>query len=360
MALLGLWPSPDVLARKTRRSARASDSADGIGQRMRFGWLGRSDVQEFIFDVAERRGIQRDWLHQQFDGLGMQPRALALLNPPPPPPGEPPRKRSWSRYRSQHADAARVELGKAFLQTHADVFADVEKRSGVPAHVIAAIIGVETKFGQIMGSFPVLETLATLAFESPRRAGFFRQELETLLMLGNEGVLALRETKGSFAGAMGMPQFMPSSWRSYAVGYRESDRPDLLNNPQDAIASVGNFLKVHGWKSGQASHAPATVPQGIDARRFVAPALEPLHTVAELQAAGIEQSPPWLAPGVRASLIDLPEQDDTVTYWMAAHNFFVITQYNRSFMYAAAVLTLAEALSETPPQPLALPSSAAL
>lgn len=348
-ALLGVWPIPDVLARKTRRSARASSVLDGMTERMRFGWLGRSDVQEFIFDLAQRHNMDRQWLQQQFDGLGVQPRALTLLNPPPPAPGEPVRKRSWSRYLSQHADAARILEGKEFLQTHRSVFADVQQRTGVPAHVIAGIIGVETRYGKIMGNFPALETLTTLAFESPRRASFFRQELETLLVLGKDGALPLREARGSFAGALGMPQFMPSSWRNFAVGYRDARKPDLLNNPADAIASVGNFLQQHGWKRDEPSHTKAVVPSSMNAGPYVAPGLAPAHTVADLQAAGIGQSPEVLPASMRASLIDLPEEDDSVRYWMAAHNFFVITQYNRSFMYAAAVLTLAEAVRESAP-----------
>lgn len=320
------------------------NTEDGMAIRLRHGWLGRSDVQEFISDVADRHRLPRTWVASQFEGLGSQPRALALMNPPPPPPGQPPRKRSWARYLSQHADVTRVRDGRRFMSEHQRVLHDVTKKSGVPAQVIAAIIGVETKYGQFTGRFPALETLATLAFESPRRADFFRRELETLLLMGNRGVLNLKEVRGSFAGALGLPQFMPSSWQNFAVGYRDPSRPDLINSPHDAIASVGNFLKLHGWRTNMPSHAVAVVPTHVNAKKFVAPQLEPLHTVAELRNAGIDQQPARLAPETVASLIDLPEEDDTVTYWMAAHNFFVVTQYNRSFMYAAAVLTLAEAL----------------
>ncbi len=345
--VLGLVPLTSGWAQRAAPASATDPYAEIIAEGMRFGWLGRSDVQTFITDVAERYAIPRSWIEAQFRDAGAQPRAVSLMNPPPPKPGEPVRKRSWARYRSQHADAARIDDGRAFLREHRDVFDAVQKTSGVPATVIAGIIGVETKYGKFMGRYPVLETLATLAFDSPRRNDFFRQELESLLIMGRQGTFDLKNIKGSFAGAMGLPQFMPSSWRSYAIGYAAKERVDLFNNPHDAIASVGNFLKMHGWRPDDPSHVEAVIGPSARPAEFVAPSLKPLHTVAEIQAAGIAQASSRLAPWTRASLIDLPEEDDNVAYWFAAHNFFVITQYNRSFMYAAAVLTLAEAL-QTP------------
>ena len=336
------FPAAHLLAQPRNRTAREIEESLAIG--LRHGWLGRSDVQTFISDTADKHNLPRTWLWSQFEGLGAQPRALLLMNPPPPPPGEVPRKRSWARYLSQHADITRINAGRAFMAEHRQVLHDVAQQSGVPAQVIAAIIGVETKYGQFTGRFPTLETLTTLAFESPRRADFFRKELETLLVMGRQGVVNLKELRGSFAGALGLPQFMPSSWQNFALGYRNPARADLINNPHDAIASVGNFLKLHGWQANRPSHTVAVIPLHTNPARFVAPQLEPLHTVAQLQAAGIEQETPRLSADTSASLIDLPEEDDSVIYWIAAHNFFVITQYNRSFMYAAAVLTLAESL----------------
>jgi membrane-bound lytic murein transglycosylase B len=316
-----------------------------LKNRLRFGWLGRSDVQEFISEISDRNGLTRPWVEKQFQGLGVQPRALLLINPPPPKPGSPERKRSWTRYLSQHADASRIKDGRVFLEQHRKVFESVHRQSGVPPHVIAAIIGVETRFGKYTGRFPTAETLATLAFESPRRGEFFRRELENLLIMGREGIVNLQEVRGSFAGALGLPQFMPSSWRSYAVGYRQKNKADLLNNPHDAIASVGNFLKVHGWSPDTPSHTLAIVPNHLNVAPFIAPQLAPVHTVDQLHQAGIQQQFMVLAHDTMASLIDLPEEDDSVKYWFAANNFFVITQYNRSFMYAAAVLTLAQSLA---------------
>lgn len=312
---------------------------------LRFGWLGRADVQEFIASVSHRHGLPRAWIEMQLEGLGSQPRALALVNPPPPKPGEPPAKRSWARYRAIHVNEAQILHGREFLRQHHHVFESVHQRFGVPPSVIAGIIGVETKFGRFTGRFPTLETLVTLAFESPRRAEFFRKELESLLLMGHQGIVALREVQGSFAGALGLPQFMPSSWRNYAVGFGNPERPDLLNSPQDSIASVGNFLKVHGWQAREASHAPAFVPDATAARLFIPRKLAPAHTVAELEAAGIQQAEKRLSSQTPASLIDLPEEDDSVSFWFATNNFFVVTQYNRSYMYAAAVLSLAEALA---------------
>lgn len=345
--LLAVAAALPVGAAWSQRGPKASSEpyADMLADRLRFGWLGRSDVQEFISMQTDRHGMPRAWLEGHFKRIGSQPRALALIAPPPPSPDDPPpRKRSWARYLSQHADTSRVKEGREFLIRYRDVFETVSSQSGVPPQVIAAIIGVETRYGKFTGRFPTLETLATLGFDSPRRADFFLKELETLLLMGHQGVLDLKEVKGSFAGALGLPQFMPSSWRQYAIGYKKRDKPDLINSPQDAIASVGNFLKVHGWITGEPTHSMAHVPDGVDTKPFVAPQLTPIHTVAQIQQAGISQREARLGAQARASLIDLPEEDDTVQYWFAAHNFFVITQYNRSFMYAAAVLTLAESL----------------
>lgn len=315
---------------------------------LRFGWLGRSDVQEFISDVAWRHDMPRRWIEDQFRPLGVQPRALALVNPPPPSADEPARKRSWARYLSAHVDASRVREGREFLSQHRRTFSNVSKHYGIPAHVIAAIIGVETKYGKFTGRYPALETLVTLAFASPRRNDFFKSELESLLIMGREGVIDLQRTQGSFAGALGLPQFMPSSWRNFAVGY-DSNRPNLLNNPSDAIASVANFLRVHGWQPNEPSHTPALMPAKFDANRFLPTRLSPAHTLAQLTSAGIRQEVERFSPDARVSLIDLPEADDTVIYWIAAQNFFTITHYNRSYMYAAAVLTLAERLSAASP-----------
>ncbi len=339
-------PAVKNLAKSSATESGGDSAAEALKDRLRFGWLGRSDVQEFISDVASRNDIPRNWVELQFKGLGVQPRALALMNPPPPKPNEPVRKRSWARYLSQHADTSRIQEGRAFMDTHRAVLEDVSRQSGVPAAVITAILGVETKYGKITGRYPTLETLTTLAFESPRRADFFKRELEMLLLMGYDGVINLREAKGSFAGALGYPQFMPSSWQNFAIGYQHPRQADLLNSPHDAIASIGNFLKRHGWRANTPTHIAAEVPRGVDAKPFVAPKLEPIHTVSELEAAGIRQRTNRLHASTRASLIDLPEEDDTVQYWIAAHNFFVVTQYNRSFMYAAAVLTLAESFAD--------------
>jgi membrane-bound lytic murein transglycosylase B len=335
------WPQ----AARGQSKKAVSELTDQLRDRLRFGWLGRTDVQEFISDLAHQHGLPRPWLEAQFMPLGIQPRALLLINPPAPDPLAPPPKRSWATYLSRHVDAKQVEQGRQFLETHQATFRQAVQQTGVPATVIAGIIGVETRFGSFTGQFPVLETLTTLAFESPRRSEFFRSELESLLLLGYQGSIDLGRAQGSFAGALGIPQFMPSSWRRFAVSHQPAQPPDLLNSPRDAIVSVANYLKLHGWLSHEPAFARSVLLERADPRPFIAPRLTPMHTVAELEQAGILQREPRLAPSTPASLIDLPEADDTIQYWIAAKNFFVITHYNRSFMYAAAVLTLAERLA---------------
>jgi membrane-bound lytic murein transglycosylase B len=356
IALLCAGLSAPLLAGPRRAWAqsaakRRQDLPADLADRLRFGWLGRSDVQEFLADIAFRHSMPRIWLDNHFEFLGAQPRAITLLNPPPPPPGEKPKPRSWARYLSGHVDAKQISNGKAFIETHQNTLARVARKTGVPIHVIAGIIGVETRYGTVTGRYPTLETLTTLAFESPRRNDFFKKELESLLVLGYQGIIDLETVQGSYAGALGMPQFMPSSWRNFAVSFHGQRDPDLLNNPDDAIASVGNFLKLHGWQRHEGTHSPAIISSTADPSAFIAPKLEPIHSVGLLKEAGITQETPRLSDQTKASLIDLPESNGSIQYWVAAKNFFVITQYNRSFMYAAAVLTLAEALSEASTKP---------
>ncbi len=343
LAACGLLPTRTVQAQPARMGQ--DFFSEQLQNNLQFGWLGRADVQEFITRASQQHGLPRAWLEAQFEGLGAQPRALALANPPPPKPDEPPRKRSWAKYRALHVNDAQITQGREFLSEHQSVFRSVQRRFGVPAEVIAGIIGVETKFGRFTGRFPTLETLATLAFESPRRAEFFRKELEQLLIMGHQGLVSVRQVQGSFAGALGLPQFMPSSWRNFAVAYRNASHADLLNSPEDAIASVGNFLKLHGWQRNAPSHVPAIVADAALAQQFIPKKLAPAHTVGQLESAGIQQAQPRLPADLQASLIDLPEDDESPGYWFAANNFFVITHYNRSYMYAAAVLSLAEALA---------------
>ncbi len=213
----------------------------------------------------------------------------------------------------------------------------------MPASLIVAIIGIETFYGRQMGRHPVLDSLYTLGFHYPERADFFAKEFAQLVLLAREEKWPLTLLKGSYAGAMGMGQFMPSSYRHYAVDFDGDGKRDLFANPVDAIGSVANYFAEHQWRWGESAVEPALIglaPVGT----LLGPAPELTQTWAELAAAGIELATP-LAPDTPVKLLAL-EQADGPEYWVARHNFYVITRYNRSPLYAMAVHQLSQAIQD--------------
>lgn len=251
----------------------------------------------------------------------------------------PAESKPWHKYRPIFLTRERADGGVAFWQANQATLARAEREYGVPPQIIVAIIGVETKYGRITGSYPVLDALSTLAFAYPRRSKFFRKELEQYLLLTREEGVDPLMPKGSYAGAMGKPQFMPSSYRAYAIDFDGDGKRDIWHNDADAIGSVANYLKRHGWKPG-ASVTHAARARGEVPRRFEAKGMKPSLRVAELSRAGLTPVTP-LAPETRASLVRL----DTPTgaeYWFGLNNFYVITRYNRSNLYAMAVYQLSE------------------
>jgi membrane-bound lytic murein transglycosylase B len=270
-----------------------------------------------------------------------------------PPPG---RKisRSWMTYRSRVVEPKRIAWGMEFWQDNADTLDQAAQRYGVPASVIVAIIGVETLYGRNMGNFRVLDALSTLAFDypdpsKPDRAQMFQSQLADFLTLTLQGKLEL-QTLGSYAGAIGMPQFMPGSIMRYAVDGDHDGHIDLANSPRDAILSVGNFLMEHGWERGRPVFAPVNLP--MDAASLVDGGLAPTRTWPQLQAAGATAAATAASVGTDAGwqqgmlgVIDLPEESaGTAEYRTATVNFYALTQYNRSYFYATSVADLAAAI----------------
>ncbi|MGQ4660395.1 lytic murein transglycosylase B [Lysobacter sp. F6437] len=259
----------------------------------------------------------------------------------------------WSAYRPIFITQARIDAGQAFLAEHRDALARVEADTGVPAEIIVSIIGVETSYGGNMGSYPVVDALYTLAFAYPRtnepdkiarenqREAFFRDELAQLFALGKENGFDITTLKGSYAGAMGWGQFMPSSYRDYAVDGDGDGKVDLFSNLDDVFASVANyFVKKGGWVRG----APVTVraTAGADAQDFLPDSLEPRYTLEQLAARGFRPATP--VPGVdKATLVNLDGVGGK-EYWIGFQNFYAITRYNNSRHYAMAVYQLAEAI----------------
>lgn len=247
--------------------------------------------------------------------------------------------RPWKDYRPIFIQPLRVNGGVKFWQENAEALNRAERIYGVPPEIIVSIIGVETNYGRNTGSHRVLDALATLAFDFPARAPFFRSELENYLLLTREHKQDLYAFKGSYAGAMGFGQFMPSSYRNYAVDFTGDGFADIWNNPTDAIGSVANYFVKHGWQSGQTVAVPAKLTGARDAFAFndiKAPSI----TVAELAARGLVASQ-TLDPNAKAIAIEF-DGANGLEYWIGLQNFYTITRYNRSPMYAMAVYQLAQ------------------
>jgi len=232
-----------------------------------------------------------------------------------------------------------VADGVAFWHEHESTLNAVEARYGVPPQIIAGIIGVETRYGNYMGSHRVIDALTTLAFNYPPRAPFFRSELEHYFLLVREEDMDPLQPIGSYAGAMGMPQFISSSYRRFAVDFDNDGRRDLWDSPADIIGSVANYFSEHGWQRNKPVVALATV-SGESYRAVLTGVLKPKHTLGELRQAGAQVGPTW-SDDLEATLMEL-ETSDGVEHWVGLHNFYVITRYNHSPLYAMAVYQLGQ------------------
>ena len=320
-----LTPLP-VLAAKTTKTPAFSDSAE---------------VREFIQDMHVRHGFDIAHLTRQFASIRSNSVVLKAIRPA----AVPELQRSWHRYRERFLNERRLTQGLRFWQDNRAELIRAEAIYGVPQEIIVAIIGVETEYGRDMRKVGVLEALSTLAFDYPPRAPFFRRELEQFLLMARESGTSPLDYKGSYAGAIGIPQFMPSSQRNYAVDFDGDDRIDLRRSTTDAIGSVARFLHMHGWQP----QAPVTIPARIegDPSALVATGIKPSQTLQEMMNHGVTPLHPTESLMTRqAALIDLVSPDQPTEYWIGFDNFYVITRYNRSSFYAMSVFMLAESLRE--------------
>ena len=293
------------------------------------------EAAQQVIAAAQAAGVDPDWAQQLIDAAKRQQSILDAISRP----AE--KTKAWYEYRKIFLTDRRIREGVTFWSAHADTLQTVAARTGVPAELMVAIIGVETYYGRITGSYRVIDALATLAFDYPRRSPFFTGELEQFLVLAWESGKDALALKGSYAGAMGYGQFMPSSYRAYAQSYEGDGAPDIWDNPEDAIASVGNYLQVHGWRSGE-----KVVIDGIaddpDPAVFEG-GLKPKKTIAALALERLEPSEP-LNPVELATPIRL-EEEEGMRYWLGLQNFYVITRYNHSAMYAMAVWELSQTIA---------------
>ncbi|MDP2786020.1 MAG: lytic murein transglycosylase B [Sulfurimicrobium sp.] len=291
----------------------------------------RPEVQQFVADMASKHGFDMDSLTSLFARITPRPSVAKTMT------GQVVKPPSWARYRGNFVNPWRISHGVSFWNENAEALMRARRIYGVPEEVIVAIIGVETRYGSYPLPYPVLDTLATLAFDYPRRGEFFRGELEQYLLLMREEGRDPLSLRGSFAGAMGIPQFMPSSYRTYAVDFDGDGHRDLWDNTTDAIGSVANYLKTYGWEAGQPIAMRAYL-QPDAASDLLTGTLKPEHSVEELAARGVKPAG-FLAPATHAALLAVDVEDGR-EYWLGMSNFYAITRYNRNLFYALAVYQL--------------------
>lgn len=290
----------------------------------------RPEVEAFIGEMVHKHEFKRAALRRMFSQVQSRPAILRAISAPA-------TAKPWYEFRSLYVNATRITGGLRFWEQHAATLARARRDYGVPEEVIVAIIGIETLYGRNTGSFRVLDALSTLAFDYPPRADLFMAELEQYLLLSRETSLKALDLKGSYAGAMGIPQFLPSSYRKYAVDFDGDGRRDL-NGVTDAIGSVANYLRVFGWKPGEPAVIPAeTAGSEIDA--MLAAGIKPDIRIGEFRRRGIAPLAP-VSDKAEAALFSV-ETESGPQYWLGLQNFYVITRYNRSINYAMAVHDLA-------------------
>lgn len=255
----------------------------------------------------------------------------------------------WHQYRKIFLNDRRIKSGAVFYGGHQELLQKIEQQFGIPAEIVSAITGVETSYGANTGRHRVIDALVTLGFYYPKRSQFFSSELAHLLRLASEEKLPLLELRGSYAGAMGLGQFMPSSYRAYAVDFDADGRRDLWQSLEDALASVANYLHEHRWQPNQPIVFPATVSDESKIPEKLPLKLN--YTVGELAEMGVTPLYGDIAPETPALLVRL-EREEGYEYWIGLNNFYVITRYNRSPMYAMAVFQLSQALLDALPTSL--------
>lgn len=293
-------------------------------------YSGRDDVRAFIAEMQERNGLDPSMLARLFARTKPNAAVIKAIMPP-----KDPAIRSWATYRSRFIEPRRIAAGLRFWHEHAAELARAEAEYGVPAEIILGIIGVETIYGRQTGRFNTFGALATLAFDYPPRADLFRKELEQLLLLAREERRDPLDYRGSFAGALGLPQFLPSSMRNWGVDFDGDGKVDLMD-PADAIGSVAKFLKEHGWQKGAPVMFPAVLTGDAPAPYDGAPPRVLPADMPNVAADG--------APALPAALVDFVTPDAPTEYCLGYNNFWVLMRYNRSSFYAMAVYDLAQEL----------------
>lgn len=307
------------------------------GSAVRADIAARPDVGAFIQEMTARRHLDSEELARLFAQVDIQRKIIDAMD-------RPAEAKPWWEYRKILLTDAQIQGGVEFWRQNRAALDEASKRYGVAPEMIVAIIGAESRYGDNLGGYRVIDALSTLAFEYPRRAVFFRKELEEFLLMCHEEDINPLQPKGSYAGAMGMPQFMPSSYRQYAIDMDGDRRRNIWTNPADAIGSVAHYFARSGWRAGETVAVPAHV-SGEAFHNLLEGGLEPKQSIAWLRGQGVQATQP-LPDTTPAKLLALDAQAGP-EYWLVLHNFYVITRYNHSPLYAMAAYQLGKAIGDS-------------
>ena len=339
LAVAGTAVALPAAAQKAAKKANTTErnSARGVP------YATHEDAMKWAEDMANRRDLDVEWVRKAVGQAQMLPVVARLMQPAPSGTAK-----NWRVYRSRFIDPIRIGAGVKFWQENQAALERAEKEYGVPAEIIVGIIGVETIYGRDTGSFRVMDALTTLAFDFPanhprarERSEFFKGEIEQFLTLQSRREASPFDARGSFAGAMGMPQFMPSSWVKYAVDFDGDDNIDLWNSPADVIGSVASYFKAFNWQPGMPTHYPVSFDKTrLDMDALMAPDILPTFSVESFTAKGAVLEGPALQHTGPLALIELLNGQDAPQYVAGTENFYAITRYNWSSYYAMAVIEL--------------------
>lgn len=313
----------------------------------------RPEVMQQAEAIAERRSLDREWVRQAIGQAHYMPGiAKAIL---PPPVGVP---KNWAAYRSRFVEPVRIKAGTRFWLANRDTLQRAEAETGVPARIIVGIIGVESIYGQHTGDYRVMDALSTLAFDFPAahpkaaaRQAFFLSELEEFLALTARTRTEPLALRGSYAGAMGWPQFMPSSWTKYAIDFDGDERVDLFNSQADVIGSVANYFKAFRWTPGMPTHFGVQFDaDSLDKPALLVPDILPTFSLADMAAKGVRVEAGGAGYTGPLALVELQNGDLAPSYVAGTENFYVVTRYNWSSYYALAVIELGQEVAAAMPK----------
>ncbi len=325
-------------ARKPRTQAKSDNEPDLVT------YGEREDVMRFATELAERRGLDAEWVKSQLAEARYVPSVAKFIMPPPTATAK-----NWAAYRARFVEPLRIRTGLAFWRENEKWLQRAEEMYGVPPEVVVGVVGVETLYGRHMGNFRVLDALATLSFDFPAgrkdRSAFFRDELEQLFVLAHSEKVDPRNFKGSYAGAMGLGQFMPSSWNKYAVDFDGDGHVDLHGSPADVIGSIAHYLAEFGWQRGVPTRFDVALPTDPANRAtLLEPDIKPTFTAQQFQDKGAGLPAAGREFTGLLALVELYNGDAPPSYVAGTPNFYAITRYNWSSYYAMAVIDLGEAI----------------